>query len=105
MKIVFTEVATARLKDIYLYYKHKASLKTAETIKANILSSIGKLKSHPEIGNTEEYLSHLKRGYRKLVIGKYKAIYRIIEDTIVIDTIFDSRQEPGEMSKSVKRKK
>ena len=38
----------------------------------------------------------------KLIIGNYKVIYRIIEDTVVIDTIFDSRQEPLEMLRDVK---
>lgn len=105
MKIVLTDIARARLKDIYLYYKQEASLKAAKSIKDSIIREIYKLKKHPESGNEEAYLSHLNRGYRKLIIGNYKAIYRIIENTIVIDTIFDSRQEPKEMLKEIKKKK
>jgi len=105
MKIVFTDIAKSRLKDIYIYYKNEASLKVAKSIKDEIIHEIRKLKKHPELGNEEAMLSNLKRGYRKLVIGNYKAIYRIIDNTIVIDTIFDSRQEPKEMTKEIKRKK
>ena len=105
MKIIFTDIARARLKDIYIYYKQEASLKVAQSIKDNIIHEIAKLKKHPELGNEEVYLSKLKRGYRKLIIGNYKAIYRIIENTIVIDTIFDSRQEPKEMAKEIKKRK
>ncbi len=105
MKIVFTDIAKSRLKDIYLYYKQEASLKVAQSIKDTILYEIGKLKKHPALGNEEEYLSKLKQGYRKLIIGNYKAIYRIIESTIVIDTIFDSRQEPKELAKEIRKKK
>ncbi len=105
MKIVFTEIAKARLKDTYIYYKHEASLKVAQSIKDDIIDGIRKLKKNPELGNEEAALVHLKRGYRKLIIGNYKAIYRIIENVIVIDTIFDSRQEPKELTKEVKKQK
>jgi toxin ParE1/3/4 len=105
MKIVFTDIAKARLKDIYIYYKQEASLKIAQSIKDNIIDEIRKLKKHPELGNEETALSYLKREYRKLIIGNYKAVYRIIDNTIVIDTIFDSRQEPKELVKEIKKKK
>ena len=104
MKVVFTEVAKSRLKEIHTYYKREASPKVANSIKDTILHEITNLKHHPELGNEEAYLAHLKRGYRKLVIGNYKAIYRIIDEMIVIDTIFDSRQEPQEMAKEMKKK-
>ncbi len=94
-----------RLKDIYIYYKHEASLKVAQSIKEAIINETHKLMKYPELGNEEAALSYLKRGYRKLIIGNYKAIYRIIDNTIVVDTIFDSRQEPKELVKEVKRRK
>ena len=105
MKIVFTNIAKTRLKDIYIYYKHETPLKVAQSIKDNIIDGISKLKKHPELGNEEVALSYLKQGYRKLIIGNYKAIYRIIDNMIVIDTIFDSRQEPKELAKEIKKKK
>jgi toxin ParE1/3/4 len=105
MNIVFTDIAKARLKDIYIYYKQEASLKVAQSIKDTIIDEIRKLKKHPELGNEEAGLSHLNHVYRKLIIGNYKAIYRIIDNTIIIDTIFDSRQEPKELTKEVKKKK
>lgn len=105
MKIIFTAVAKARLKDIYIYYKQEASLKVAQSVKDKILDGIRKLKTYPELGSEESYLSYLKRGYRKLIIGNYKIIYRIIENEIVIDTVFDSRQEPEEMKIYVKKRK
>jgi plasmid stabilization system protein ParE len=105
MKVLFTDIAVERLRDIYIYYKNRASLKVAQSVKDKIIDGISNLGTRPKIGNEESNLSYLKRGYRKLVIGNYKVIYRIVGDTVIIDTIFDSRQEPKEMTKDVTRKK
>ena len=97
IKIVFTDVAKNHLKEIYQYYKKKASLKVAKSLKEKILSDIYRLKHHPELGNKEAFLTNLEKGYRKLIAGNYKIIYRIVNKEIVIDTIFDTRQEPEEL--------
>ncbi len=102
MKIVFTDTAKKQLKSIYRYYKKEVSLKVATFIKDSILNDIDKLKKHPEIGSQETYLNPLKKDYKKLVTGNYKAIYHIVDNVIVIDTIFDTRQEPKELLKKMK---
>ena len=103
MKIIFTDTAKKHLKSIYQYYRKEASLKVAKSIKDNILTDIGKLKNHPQIGSEETFLSPLKQEYKKLVTGNYKVIYRIVDNYIVIDTLFDTRQEPKELLKKLKR--
>lgn len=105
MKIVFTDIAKSRLKDIYKYYKQEASLRVAKSTKDRIFDGINILKTHPELGSEENYLAFLHQGYKKLIIGNYKIIYRVIDRTVYIDTIFDSRQEPLEMVNDVKNKK
>ena len=102
MKIVFTDTAKKNLKSIYLYYKKEASVKVANSIKNEILHDIEKLKKLPHIGSEEIYLAHLEKNYKKLVTGNYKVIYRIIDTTIIIDTLFDTRQEPRELLKELK---
>ena len=94
MKIFFTQPAKEKLKEIYFYYKQAASTRVAKSVKNRILSDIKKLRKTPGIGNEEDALKFLERNYRKLISGNYKIIYRIIEKQIIIDTIFDSRQEP-----------
>lgn len=101
MKIVFTDIAKKRLRGIYKHYKNNASLKVAQSIKGKILTDIKKLKYHSELGNREDFLVNLGKGYRKLISGNYKIIYRVVEKGIVIDTIFDTRQEPIELSKGL----
>ncbi|MEO5571469.1 MAG: type II toxin-antitoxin system RelE/ParE family toxin [Bacteroidia bacterium] len=99
MKIFFTQLAKEKLKEIYLFYKRTASVSSAKSIKKKILSDIKKLSKNPRIGNEEDALKYLKLSYRKLISGNYKIIYRIIENQIIIDTIFDSRQEPEKLKK------
>jgi plasmid stabilization system protein ParE len=97
MKITFSEVAIAQLKDIYNYYKSYASLKIAQSIKEKILSSVKLLKRYPKLGGEELTLTHLNRGYRRMVVGNYKIVYRIIDESIFVDAIFDARQAPEKL--------
>jgi len=99
LKIFLTQNAKERLKEIYAYYKKEASLRIAKTIKNKIIKEIKKLSKHPELGNEEAALKFLNSGYRKLISGHYKIIYRILDAQIIIDTIFDTRQEPEKLKK------
>jgi len=103
LEIVFTDVAKRSLKFIYLYYRKKAGLKVAKSVKGTILADIQKLKRHSRIGNKEGFLQNLEKGYRKLISGNYKIVYRIVNREIIIDTIFDTRQEPIELLKGLKK--
>jgi len=48
-------------------------------------------------GQTEPFLSHLKKEYRRLVIANYKIIYSIRKDYVAINAVFDSRRSPKKM--------
>lgn len=39
-------------------------------------------------------------GHRRLVVGHFKIIYRILPGEIIVLDIFDSRQDPDRMLKS-----
>jgi toxin ParE1/3/4 len=43
----------------------------------------------------EEYVGSLN--YRYLIQGHYKIVYEIIDDVVVIQDVFDSRQNPQNM--------
>ncbi len=55
------------------------------------------LKKQPYLGREEEYLKHLTLGHRVLIEGKYKIIYRIIDQTVLITDVFDTNQDPEKM--------
>ena len=96
-EIIWTYFATLEFKNIYLYYKLVASSKVADKFKKSILGATKKLSKSPLLGPIEENLIELKQEHRFLVEGKYKIIYRIIDDNIFIVDIFDCRQNPQKM--------
>jgi plasmid stabilization system protein ParE len=96
MKVVWTELAKAQLKEASQYYKEVAGNKVAKSIKTKIFEKTRKLSRHPEIGQLEQNTMVAALRYRYLVSGNYKIIYRIWneEKIIMIASLFDTRQHP-----------
>jgi toxin ParE1/3/4 len=97
MRLVVTEPAKLRLKEIHDYYKENVSIKVADKIKSGIISKLKYIEANPQIGQEEEFLKELGLGHRRMVEGNYKIIYRISSDIIYVTDIFDSRQDPIKM--------
>lgn len=98
MKIVWTDFAIRNLKAIFDYYSSKANKKVAHKIREQILESTKRLTDIPNSGPVEPNLLILNKGHRYLVSGNYKVIYRIVANEIVINDIFDTRQNPPKMN-------
>jgi plasmid stabilization system protein ParE len=94
MKIFWTDFASGTLTEIYEYYKKKASPIVARKIKSEIFKLTQQLKQFPYSGHVELNLQKLNKGYRYLVKGNYKIIYKEIPEGILITDIFDTRQDP-----------
>jgi plasmid stabilization system protein ParE len=98
MDIIWTDFAIKNLKNIFDYYSNKASHKTAQKIKNQILYTTRQLIQNPESGQLESNLEKLEQNHRYLVSGNYKIIYRIIDHQIIINDVFDTRQNPVKMN-------
>jgi addiction module RelE/StbE family toxin len=98
MKIVWTNFAVKNLKDIFDYYSTKANKKVAHKIRRQILKSSKQLKNNPNSGQIEQSLTTLKENHRYLVSGNYKLIYRLMDDQVIINDVFDTRQNPSKMN-------
>jgi plasmid stabilization system protein ParE len=98
MKIVWTDFATRNLKDIFDYYVIEANKKFAHKIRKQILRSAKQLINNPNSGPIEPNLIVLNKSYRFLLSGHYKLIYRIVGDDIIINDVFDTRQNPSKMN-------
>ena len=98
MKVIWTLPAKYRLKEIYFYYKYKASPAIAKKLVKNILQTTRTLSWHSKIGNSEKLLEHRNEEYRYLVKGNYKIIYKIIKTEIYITDVFDCRQNPKKIN-------
>lgn len=98
MKILWTDFAIKNLKDIFSYYATKANKNVAHKIRKQILTSTKQLIHTPELGQIEFNLVELNQGHRYLVCRNYKIIYKIVDDQIIINDIFDTRQDPIKMN-------
>ena len=96
-EIIWTAPAKHDLQTIYDYYFEAASWRTAENIINGVLDKIEILSQHSEIGQREILLMYKTESYHYLVQGNYKVIYRVKEEAIIIDAIFDCRQNPVKM--------
>ena len=96
MKVIWTELAKAQLKEAFQYYKEVAGNKVAHSIKAKIFEKASNLSRYPEIGQGEQNELVAALGYRYLVSGNYKIIYYIEKDekNVWIAAVFDARQHP-----------
>ena len=93
------------LKTIFDYYSTHISNKTAHKIRKQIFSSTKQLVKNPESGQLEFNLERLKQNHRYLVSGNYKIIYRINDNKIIINDVFDTRQDPIKMNDKNRNKK
>jgi toxin ParE1/3/4 len=97
MKLVFTEQSLLSLEEALNFIAPKVSQEKLLEIRDEILDTTDTLILQPLQGQAEPYLEHLKLGHRRLVVNHYKIIYRVIDETIYITDIFDSRQDPDKM--------
>jgi len=104
MKIIWSDFAIENLKDIFDYYQIKASKKVAHKIRKEILNSTKQLINNPESGQTEFYLEKLKQNHRYVLSDNFKIIYRIGNDEIFINDVFDVRQNPNKMIDKERKK-
>ena len=101
IKIVWTEQSVSDLRNIFAYYK-KGSHKVANSLIKNILKRTKVLeKGFIHLGQEEPLLKGRKFVYRYLVLNNYKIIYRIEKNYVYIITVFDTRQNPEELIKTV----
>lgn len=99
MRIIWTDLAKANVKEIYTYYKEKVSIKVAKSVKNKIINKTRLLTKNPEMGQVEENPMVVNRGFRYLVEGNFKIVYKVFktDKAILISTVFDTRQNPTKL--------
>ncbi len=101
MTVFYTAWAKQQLREIYTFYKEVGNSKKGRKIRVAVNKKVLQLKDFPLffplLGREEELLSSLGQGHRYVVEDQYKIIYRIIESTIYITDIFDTRRNPNQM--------
>jgi toxin ParE1/3/4 len=98
--IIWSAYAEKQLDAIFNYYLKNANYRVAKSLVSGIIEAPVILLSDSEIGQAEDLLLHLNKGYRYLVYKSYKIIYRIdqVNNLIMIDDVFDTRRKPTKIS-------
>jgi len=97
MKLFYTEQALFSFEEALNFIAPEVSNEKLVEIRNEILDAADTLLFHPFLGRIEPYLEHLNLGHRRLIVGHYKVVYRVIGEAIYITDIFDSRQDPAKM--------
>ena len=101
MKLIWTDLASNSLFEIYKYYKELANENVAQRIKFRIFAATRQLIKHPLSGQIETNLQRLGEDHRYLIEGNYKIIYKRVKEGILITDVFDTRQDPIKIFKSI----
>ena len=101
LEIYWTDFSKKELKNIFNYYKEKASLNVARTLVTGITKEAIKLKKQTKIGQKKDQLANDSRDFRYLVFKNYKIIYwiNLEKERIEIFDVFDTRQSPVKMKR------
>lgn len=99
MRILWSDTAKADIGVIYSYYKETASLQVARSIRNKLIKKPRLLSKQPELGQEEDNPIVAGRGFRYLVEGNYKLVYKVFAERneILIATVFDTRQNPSKL--------
>jgi toxin ParE1/3/4 len=97
MKLIYTEQALISLEEALNFIAPKVTHDKLIEIRDEILDAADTLILQPLQGQKEPFLEHLGLEHRHLVVSHYKIIYRVIEESIYITDVFDSRQDPDKM--------
>ena len=100
MTIKWYIAAADDLDKIYDYYVSK-SPRVAAALYNKILNDVEILKTQPYIASVEQMLIDCPEEYRSLVVGNYKVVYFIKDDFVLVVQIFDCRQSPTKLKRTM----
>jgi toxin ParE1/3/4 len=100
MKVFWTRYAEEKLKDIFIYYSDRVSLRIAQKLTKEIIDKSFEIQKHPFTGQKEILLAGRVQDFRYLVYKNYKIIYwvNVNKKRIEIVNIFDCRQNPQKLN-------
>lgn len=96
MKLVWTERAQRRMGEILDYIEREFGAKARQTFREKTQDFTRILIEFPEMGTLEIKEKNL-RGFQ--LTKQTRVFYRVKKDSIVILTLFDSRQNPKKKPK------
>lgn len=93
-ELIYLEAAQADILGIVKFHARQVGPRSAREIYQAIRAKISGLREFPLRGQAHPDRELAAMGYRKLVLsGPYVAIYRVIDDTVVIYRIVNGRTD------------
>ena len=96
MKIVWSEYALQKLRELVSYCQSKVGFRKTENIITAIVLRIDDLVNFPYLGQVEQN-NHSKYERRYILVYNYKILYEVTKEDIVILDIFHTKQSPQKM--------
>ena len=97
MRLVYTKPALDRIAEIQVFWAALTSEENAEAIVSSLMEKTRRLCEQPLRGLPERKLTHLGKGHRSFLLGRYKIIYYVHDDEVRVTDFFDTRQHPSRM--------
>ena len=97
MKLIVQDQAKDSLKRSLHYLSIYYTVNYINGLKRKVTQELRWLKDHPQGGQFEPELGSSDLGYRRVIDGPFKIIYRVVNDTIIVNDIFDARRDPKDM--------
>ncbi|MEZ5071936.1 MAG: type II toxin-antitoxin system RelE/ParE family toxin [Bacteroidales bacterium] len=88
--------AKESLDDIYEYIA-RDSVSAAKHVKKTLVQLAGSLGFLPEKYSREEYLDNEPENYRSVSKWRYKIIYEVTDQYVIISDIFNTSQHPSKI--------
>lgn len=97
MKVIVLPQAEHSLKHSVLHLSEFYGPRYLKNLERLVRRKIRWLGNNPGAGQFEPELAWMNLGHRRLVVRNFKIVYRIMDDVIVVNDIFDSRRDPDNM--------
>lgn len=97
MRVVVLKQADESLRRSLSYLSAHYDRRYLVALEKQVRIAIRGLADQPGAGQFETELDWTNAGYRRLIVRHFKIVYRIADDTIVVNDIFDSRRDPKRM--------
>jgi toxin ParE1/3/4 len=92
-QVIWTDESISDLEAIFEFIA-LTSPESAELTALNILNRTGQLETFPQTGTPFKPTTTNNREYRYLIESHYKIIYSLDNDSLFIETVIDTRQNP-----------
>ncbi len=90
--------ANQRLDSIYDYIAED-SVSAARYVKKSLVQLGGSLGHFPEKYSREEYLANEPKNYRSITKWRYKIIYEVTDEYVIIINVFNTSQHPSKIKR------